>query len=528
MTLSDTVEKSLWETAEKLRGSVEASEYKHIVLGLLFLQDANRKYEKRRAELETLLDDPDAPPEYYCESNTDRDSKLTDSGLYAQTGAAYIPDEASWDYLISHARTVNSVSELLDDALAAIERENSDRLEGKLPTKRYQRANINNEKLASVLEEFDDLTDRSEDTDADFLGRVYEYFIREFAIEEAQSDGAFYTPGNVVQLLVEILRPLDDMRVFDPCCGSGGMFVESQKFAEEDEPDAEISFIGQELNKSTAQLAEMNMFLHGLDADIRHGDSLYDDQFPDTKADRVITNPPFNYSWENTKHGVADDDRFQHGIPGNENANFAFIQHMLAHLKNGGIVGTVMANGALSSTQNNEGEIRQSIVDNDLLDAVITLPTKLFYSTGIPSSIWVFSKGKGTHADDDSRERQGETLFIDAEEMFEKIDRSQNKLSEDHISTIADAVRAYRGDEDMNDYEDVPGFCKVATIEDIADNDYNVNPGRYVGLAEDTTERVPLSVKLPELYAELDAQFQHAKSLQTDIQDNLTGVMNDE
>ena len=528
MTLSDSVEQSLWDTAERLRGSVEASEYKHIVLGILFLQDANHKYEQRRDELEILLDDPDAPPEYYCESDADRDAKLTDPGLYAQAGAAYIPDKARWDYLISHARTVDNVSELLDDALAGIERENADRLEGKLPTKRYQRANINNDKLASVLEEFDDLTDRSEDTDADFLGRVYEYFVREFAIEEAQSDGAFYTPGNVVRLLVEILRPLDGMRVFDPCCGSGGMFVESQKFAEEGEPDAAISFIGQELNKSTVHLAEMNMFLHGLDADIHHGDSLYDDQFPDTKADRVITNPPFNYSWDNTKHGVANDDRFPYGIPGNENANFAFIQHMLAHLEDGGIVGTVMANGALSSTQNNEGGIRKAIVDDDLLDAVITLPKKLFYSTQIPSSIWVFSKGKGTHSDDDSRERQGETMFIDAEDMFEKVSRSQNRLSSDHITTVADAVRAYRGDADTDDYEDVPGFCKVATIEDIAENDYNVNPGRYVGLAESGEERVPLSVKLPELYAELDAQFQRAHGLQTEIQDNLDKVMANE
>lgn len=536
MSLSNEFENELWDAAEKLRGSVEPSEYRHIILGLLFLQDATQRYNDSRAEVEAKLDDVGAGNaddlKYYWETEEDKQEILNEENTYTADGAVFVPEEARWDEIVSNARSDNpggygNLSVMLDKSLKAIENTN-DRLEDKLPEDRYRRAGIDSDRLASVIEKFDDISSRGEETDDDVMGRTSEYFIGRFAREDAEGDGAFLTPGNVVQLLVEILRPLDNMKVYDPCVGSGGMFVESQQYANDITPDANLSFKGQELNKSSVQLCEMNMFLHGLDAEIKHGDTLYDDQFPDLKADRVITNPPFNYDWERGKISKEDrEERFPYGLPKDENANFAFMQHMLHHLAEGGLVGTVMANGALSSNQNNEGEIRKKIIQNDLLDTVITLPTKLFYTAKVPSSIWVFSKGKGVD-DDGVRVRESETLFIDAEDMFEKASRSQNKLGNEHIETIASTIHKYRGEKDAGAYEDIPGFCKAATIDDIADNDYNVNPGRYVGIEERDEGQVPLSTKLPELYSELDAQFQRADDLQSEIRSGLEMVMDDD
>jgi type I restriction enzyme M protein len=373
--------------------------------------------------------------------------------------------------------------------------------------------------LEGLLNEFAelDLGNQKETQDEDVFGRVYEYFIKEFARQEGHRGGEFYTPKHVVELLVEILEPFEG-RIFDPFCGSGGMFVQSHKFLERKGGDeSQVSIYGQEVNDATWRICKMNLYLRGIDGNIQLGDSIRNDQFPNLRADKIITNPPFNMS-EWGKDTVSDEDsRFEYGMPPSNNANFAFIQHMISHLDDDGMAGTVMANGSMS-VQGQEGEIRKGIIEDDLLDAVIALPGELFYTTSIPVCLWIISKGKNS---DSYRNRTDETLFLNAKDLYESIDRTQNRLTEDHIQTIADTVREYRGEDSVGEYEDETGFCKVATTDEIADNDYMVTPGRYVGINRDTSSEVPYEVKMEELSAELREQFQQSNKLQEDIKANL-------
>ena len=507
------MEKELWESAEKLRGPVEAAEYKHVVLGLLFLKYMSDAFEKRRAELEELTRDPDSS--YYCgDDEEERQYILNDRDEYYSENVLYVPEEARWQELQDNA-TSAQIGTKIDEAMRAVEEENPDQLKGMLHT-RY--SSIPQDTLEGILNQFANI-DLGDD-DQDTFGRVYEYFIKEFARQEGHRSGEFYTPKYVVELLVEILEPYEG-RIFDPFCGSGGMFVQSKKFIEEHGGDKEkISIYAQEVNEATWRICKMNLFIRGIEGDIKVGDSIREDQHKGLKANRIITNPPFNMS-EWGKDAVADDDpRFQYGLPPRTNANFAFMQHMIHHTSEQGMVGTVMANGSMS-VQGDEGEVREEIIEDDLLDVVISLPSDLFYGTNIPVSIWILSKSK---SDDEYRDRSSETLFVDARELYEEVDRSQSKLTQDHIDRIATKIREYRGEDEVGDYEDEVGFCKVETQDEIADNQYIVTPGRYVGVEEDDGDDVPFDVKMEELSAELRDQFRQSNELQEQIERNLEEV----
>ncbi len=503
-------EKKLWDSAEKLRGPVEASEYKHVILGLLFLKYMSDAFEKRRIELEEVTQDPDSP--YYCGDDEDeRQFILNDKDEYYSENVLYVPEDAQWRKLQDNA-TSPQIGAKIDEAMRAVEEENPEQLKGMMH-KRYSR--IPQDTLEGLLNQFADIDLGTEDEDT--FGRVYEYFIKEFAREEGQRGGEFYTPKPVVELLVEILEPYEG-RIFDPFCGSGGMFVQSKKFIEEHGGDEEeISVYGQEVNEATWRICEMNLFIRGLDGEVKLGDSIRDDQHKGLKADRVITNPPFNMS-EWGKDAVADDDpRFEYGMPPSSNANFAFMQHMIHHATDDGMVGTVMANGSMS-VQGVGGKIREKIIEDDLLDAVISLPKELFFTTAIPVCLWILSKGK---SEDEYRDRKDETLFVDARDMYEEIDRTQNTLTDDHIQNITETVRAYRGEDGVREYEDKTGFCKIETKDEIADNQYIITPGRYVGIEKKDSDDIPFEVKMEELSAELREQFRKSNELQHEIEESL-------
>ncbi|SEH11513.1 type I restriction enzyme M protein [Natronorubrum sediminis] len=510
-------EKSLWQSAEGLRGPVESAEYKHIVLGLLFLKYMSDAFEQRRVELRELTNDEDSM--YYCgDDDEERQFILEDKDAYHGENVFYVPEEARWEQLIDNA-TDPDIGAQIDDAMRAIENENPDRLDGMLP-KRYSR--IPQDTLEGLLNEFAelDLGNRKDTQDEDVFGRVYEYFIKEFARKEGHRGGEFYTPKHVVELLVEILEPFEG-RIFDPFCGSGGMFVQSHKFLERKGGDeSQVSIFGQEVNDATWRICKMNLYLRGIDGNIQLGDSIRNDRFPNLRADKVITNPPFNMS-EWGKETVSDDDsRFKYGLPPANNANFAFIQHMIHHLDDDGMAGTVMANGSMS-VQGTEGEIRQQIIEDDLVDAIIALPEKLFYTTQIPVCLWVISKGKDS---DQYRNRSEETLFIDAHDLYESLDRTTNHLNTDHIHKVADTVRAYRGEDGVSEYEDELGFCKIATVDEIADNNYLLTPGRYVGVEQEIGDEVPFDVKMGELSSELREEIQRSNELQQGIEETLEEV----
>lgn len=511
------LEKKLWETAEKLRGPVDPSEYKDFALGLLFLKSMSDSFEARRQELEEKTRDPDS--RYYTEEEKEREYILTDRDEYKRENVFYLPEEARWQYFVDNA-TDPQIGKKIDDAMRAIEEENP-RLKGILP-KGYSRSSLSDnssDALEGLINLFAnlDMEGGNGDQDEDVFGRIYEYFIKQFAMKGGQKGGEFYTPKSVVELMVEILEPYEG-RIFDPFSGSGGMFVQSQKFIEEHGGDTDkISIYGQEIKESTLQISKMNLYLRGLDGNIKQGDSILNDQHKGLEADYILTNPPFNMS-EWGKDQIADDDpRFKYGIPPSSNANYAFIQHMIHHLNETGMAATVMANGAMS-VQSTEGEIRKAIIEADLLDAVIALPKELFFTTSIPACIFILSKGKGS---DRYRERSGETLFVNAREEYESVNQTQNILNQDHINKIAEKIRAYRGEEAAEDYEDEKGFCKVADIEEIEDNRYIITPGRYVGIKEREGDDEPFEVKMERLSAELRENFQKSSDLQEQIEDNL-------
>jgi len=514
------LEKKLWETAEKLRGPVDPSEYKDFALGLLFLKSMSDSFEARKEELEEKTRDPDS--RYYTEDEKEREYILTDKDEYKRENVFYLPEEARWQYFVDNA-TDPQIGKKIDDAMRAIEEENP-RLKGILP-KGYSRSSLSSnssDALEGLINLFADIELEGEngEQDEDIFGRIYEYFIKQFAMEGGQKGGEFYTPKSVVELMVEILEPYEG-RIFDPFSGSGGMFVQSQKFIEEHGGDTDkISIYGQEIIESTLQISKMNLYLRGLDGNIKQGDSILNDQHKGLEADYILTNPPFNMS-EWGKDSIADDDpRFKYGMPPASNANYAFIQHMIYHLDDTGMAATVMANGAMS-TQSKDGEIRKEIIKHDLLDAVIALPKELFYTTSIPACLFILSKGKDI---DQYRDRSEETLFIDARDLYESVERTQNRLTEDHIQRIADTVRAYRGENQAEDYEDQIGFCKVAKTDEIADNRHIITPGRYVGVEEELSDDEPFEKKMERLSTELREKFQESNELQQKIDRSLQEV----
>ncbi|EMA15197.1 class I SAM-dependent DNA methyltransferase [Haloarcula marismortui] len=515
------LEKKLWETAEKLRGPVDPSEYKDFALGLLFLKSMSDSFEARRQELEEKTRDEDS--RYYTEDEHERQYILTDKDEYKSENVFYLPEETRWQYFVDNA-TDPQIGKKIDDAMRAIEEENP-RLKGILP-KGYSRSSLSDnssDALEELINLFAEINMEAEngDQDEDIFGRIYEYFIKQFAMEGGQKGGEFYTPKSVVELMVEILEPYEG-RIFDPFSGSGGMFVQSQKFIESHGGDTDkISIYGQEIKESTLQISKMNLYLRGLDGNIKQGDSILNDQHKGLEADYIITNPPFNMS-EWGKDSIADDDpRFKYGMPPSNNANYAFIQHMIHHLNDTGMAATVMANGAMSA-QSKQGEIRKEIIKNDLLDAVIALPGELFYTTSIPACIFILSKGK---SEDEYRDRSGETLFIDARDKYNEISSTLNRLSGDHIGEIVETIRAYRGEEDAENYEDVTGFCAIADIDGIEEHNWVITPGRYVGIPETNNEDdEPFQIKIDRLTSELSKQFDESESLKREIQENLEEI----
>jgi type I restriction enzyme M protein len=496
-------EAKLWAAADAMRNNMDAAEYKHVVLGLIFLKYISDAFEAKHAELAAQVAqgaDPEDPDEYRAAS------------------IFWVPKEARWAHIQASAPQP-TIGTLIDDAMAAIERDNPS-LKGVLP-KDYARPGLDKQRLGQVINLVSDIALNDSATGPrDTLGRVYEYFLARFASAEGKSGGQFYTPAHVVRVLVEILAPYKG-RVYDPCCGSGGMFVQSEKFVDAHKGRiGDISIYGQESNYTTWRLAKMNLAIRGIDAQIAHGDSFHVDRHPDLKADYVLANPPFNDSdWRGEL--LKGDKRWAYGAPPHSNANFAWVQHFIHHLAPTGQAGFVLANGSMSSNQSGEGEIRRAIVEADLVDCMVALPGQLFYSTQIPVCLWVLARDKRNGR---FRDRRGHTLFIDARKLGTMIDRVHRELTDEDVAEIAGTYHAWRGDKDAVAYSDVPGFCRSATLGEIAKHDYVLTPGRYVGAETQEDDGEPFEAKMRRLTATLREQQAEAAKLDAAIVANLTGL----
>ena len=496
-------ENQLWAAADKLRGHMDASEYKHVVLGLIFLKYISDAFQAKYKQLEAVRDTEYTDPE-------DRDE-------YAAANIFWVPKEARWDNLQASAKQP-TIGKLVDDAMVAIEKENP-KLKGVLP-KDYARPSLDKHRLGELIDIISKIGLGDDESRAkDILGRVYEYFLGHFAAAEGKGGGEFYTPQCVVKLLVRMIEPYKG-RVYDPCCGSGGMFVQSERFVEERGGRlGDIAIYGQESNPTTWRLAMMNLSIRGLDANLggQHADSFHNDLHKDLRANFILANPPFNmHDWGGER--LREDARWKHGIPPVNNANYAWIQHFIHHLSPTGIAGFVMANGSMSTNTSNEGEIRQAMIEADLVDCMIALPGQLFYTTQIPVCLWFVARNKKNGK---FRNRSGETLFIDARKMGALIDRTHRDLSDEEINRIAGTYHAWRGEKDSGEYEDVPGFCKSATTDEIKEHGYVLTPGRYVGAAEIEDDGIPFEEKMAELSAKLYEQFAEADQLEATIMKNL-------
>ena len=494
-------EKRMWEAADALRGSMDAAEYKHVVLGLIFLKYISDSFEEHHARLEAERAsgaDPEDPDEYRA------------------LNIFWVPLEARWS-LLKNSAVQPTIGRLVDDAMEAVERDNPS-LKDVLP-KDYARPALDKQRLGQLINLISNIgLGDKESRSKDVLGRVYEYFLSQFASAEGKKGGEFYTPRCIVRLLVEMIEPYKG-RVYDPCCGSSGMFVQSEEFIRAHGGRlGDIAIYGQESNYTTWRLAKMNLAIRGIEGQIAHGDSFHNDRFPDLKADYILANPPFNVSdWRGEL--LREDKRWKYGGPPIGNANFAWIQHMVYHLAPTGIAGFVLANGSMSSNQSGEGEIRKNITEADLVDCMVALPGQLFYSTQIPACLWFLARDKKNAR---FRERRSEVLFIDARKLGTLVDRTHRELTKVDIARIAGTYHAWRGDKNTNKkYEDVPGFCKSAPLEEIRKHGYVLTPGRYVG-AEAVPEDVePFEEKMKRLTAQLRNQMAEARRLDETIIANL-------
>ena len=526
-------EAKLWLAADKLRNNMDAAEYKHVVLGLIFLKYISDSFEEHHSKLAEGEGDyaganPEDPDEYKAEN------------------VFWVPKEARWLHLQSSAKQP-TIGKTVDDAMVAIERDNP-RLKGVLP-KDYARPGLDKHRLGELIDligtillvsprtkdgeevQGDGAAAKASHRSKDILGRVYEYFLTQFASAEGKNGGQFYTPSCVVRVLVEMLAPYKG-RIYDPCCGSGGMFVQSEKFVEAHGGKiGDISIYGQESNSTTRRLAVMNLALRGIEADFgpEHADTFRRDLHPDLKADYVLANPPFNDSDWFRKD---DDVRWQYGVPPKGNANFAWVQHFIHHLAPTGMAGFVLANGSMSSNQSGEGEIRKALIEADLVDCMVAMPGQLFYSTQIPVCLWFLTKSK---SEAKRRKRKGETLFIDARKLGTLIDRVHRELTDADLQKITSTYHAWRGDSTTKNkepgtknskaaYADIPGFCKSATTAEIAAHGHVLTPGRYVGAEEVEDDGDPFEEKMPRLVAELHAQFAESAKLEQAIKTNLRGL----
>ena len=498
-------EAELFKAADKLRGNMEPSDYKHVALGLIFLKYISDAFEARYKAL--LAEDAQAAE--------DKDEYLADNVFW-------VPKEARWSHLQASAK-LPSIGTLVDDAMRAIEKDNES-LKGVLP-KDYARPALNKVMLGELIDLISGIAlNEKGDASRDILGRVYEYFLGQFAGAEGKRGGEFYTPRSVVRVLVEMLEPYSG-RVYDPCCGSGGMFVQSEKFVQEHGGRiGDIAIYGQESNYTTWRLAKMNLAVRGIDSDIRWNNegSFHKDELRDLKADYILANPPFNISdWGGDR--LREDVRWQFGVPPVGNANYAWLQHIVHHLAPNGTAGVVLANGSMSSNTSGEGEIRQAMIEADVVDCMVALPGQLFYSTQIPACLWFLARNKnpGNGSAGGLRDRRGQVLFIDARKLGVLVDRTRRELTDGEVKKIADTYHAWRGEKDAGNYVDVPGFCKSASLEDIRKHGHVLTPGRYVGAEEQADDGEPFTEKMTRLASQWRAQREQAAELDAAIEANL-------
>lgn len=513
---------TLWKAADKLRGSMDASQYKDIILGLVFLKYVSDAFTERRTQIREELAAGGMTEEQIS-------MLIDDIDEYTGHGVFWVPEHARWEYLADNAKGLpvmngqapKSIGELVDGAMDEIMSANPT-LAGTLP-RIFNRDSVDQKRLGELIDIFNTtrFTGQGPGRARDLLGEVYEYFLEKFARAEGKRGGEFYTPAGVVRVLVEVLEPTNG-RVYDPCCGSGGMFVQTEKFLDAHNEDrTAISVYGQELNERTWRMAKMNLAIHGLNANLapRWGDTFARDQHPDMQADYIMANPPFNIKdWARNE----EDPRWRYGVPPKNNANYAWIQHIISKLAPGGSAGVVMANGSMSSNSGGEGKIRAELVEADLVSCMVALPTQLFRSTGIPVCVWFFAKDK-TAGKQGSIDRTNQVLFIDARNLGDMIDRAERALSDEDITKIADTFRAWRGtlSAEGKTYEDEAGFCYSATLEEIRDADYALTPGRYVGAADVEDDGEPIEEKIALLKKELFGQFEESERLAAVVREQL-------
>ena len=500
-------ESELWAAANALRGSMDAAEYKHVVLGLIFLKYISDAFDDRHASVLA---------EWGSDAAEDRDE-------YTAENVFWVPPIARWDHLKSQAKQP-SIGQLVDEAMVGIERDNPS-LKDVLP-KDYARPALDKQRLGQLIDMISNISIGDEEAQAnDVLGRIYEYFLGQFAGAEGKKGGEFYTPRCVVRLLVEMLEPYSG-RVYDPCCGSSGMFVQSVEFIKAHtsgngnggKAHGDISIYGQESNYTTWRLAKMNLAIRGIEGQIAHGDTFHNDRHPDLRADFILANPPFNVKdWGGER--LADDRRWQYGVPPKGNANFAWVQHMVHHLAPGGIAGFVLANGSMSSSQSGEGEIRKNLVESDLVDCMVALPGQLFYSTQIPACLWFLARDR---SDGGFRDRKGEILFIDTRQLGTMLDRTHKELTKHEVSRIAETYHSWRNGHD--EYEDQPGFCRSVTLAELERHECVLTPGRYVGTAPEEEDGEPFVDKMHRLASELHKLQSEGAKLDDKISDNLVSL----
>ena len=493
-------EVELFGTADKLRGNVEPSGYKHVVLGLIFVRHVSDRFETKHAEL--MAEDPEAAE--------DRDE-------YTSENVFWVPKEARWSFLRDNARQ-SSIGRLIDEAMIAIERDNPS-LKGVLP-KDYARDELDKTKLGELVDVITGIDTRDEDgQERDLLGRSYEYFLGKFASEEGKGGGEFYTPSSIVRTLVEMIEPFPDPargiqgRVYDPACGSGGMFVQSGRFVSSHGGRlGQIAIYGQERTQTTWRLCKMNLAMRGIDSGgiaWNNEGSFLKDEHRDLRADFVLANPPFNISdWSGER--LQEDARWSYGAPSPANANYAWLQHILFHLAPSGVAGVVLANGSMSSTQNGEDAIRRAMIEGDVVDCMVSLPGQLFYGTQIPACLWILARNKNPQG---WRDRRGETLFIDARQMGRMADRTRKEFTQEDITLIADTYHAWRGEPGQGAYEDVPGFSKAASLDEVRQHGHVLTPGRYVGTAAAQADAIPFEQRMTELTMKLGEQIAESRAL---------------
>lgn len=502
-----------------MRGNLEASEYKHVALGLVFLKYISDAFEQRHSYLQSATADP--ANEYFIPNPSRRHLVSESRDEYTSEAVFWVPEEARWPFLQAKAKQPE-IGVLIDAAMDAIERDNPS-LKGVLP-KTYARADIDKRLLGELVDLIGSIGfTRVDHGSDDILGRVYEYFLGQFAKAEGQKAGAFYTPRSVVRLLVEMIEPFKG-RVYDPCCGSGGMFVQSAEFvAAHGGSRSDVSIYGQESTATTWRLGRMNLAIRGIEANLgdHAADSFHRDLHPDLRADYILANPPFNLDdWYSD--ALRDDPRWQYGLPPAGNGNFAWVQHFIAHLAPSGVAGFVLANGSLSSKTSGEGEIRRRLVEADLVDAIVAMPEKLFLNTGIAVCLWFVAKDRSKGQ---FRDRRGEVLFIDARKLGRMETRTLRALDESDLAEVAGTYHAWRAEPSAGEYANVPGFCRSATLAEIRRNDFVLTPGRYAGPAEVENDGEPIEVKLARLRGSLLAEFDEADRLQGVIRERLERLL---